>query len=62
MVARLSGAFAARVLSIVAWVGAHLIYGILLALYRVDRRLLVAILGGLAIAAVALALGLVGGE
>ena len=38
------GAVAARILSIVAWIGAHSIYGVLLLLYRVDRRLLI---GGL---------------
>jgi hypothetical protein len=34
------GAVAARLMGMVAWAGAHTIYGILLALYRVDRRVL----------------------
>lgn len=54
--ARVSGAVAARLMSIVAWVGAHAIYGILLLLYRVDRRLLVSILIGLGLGALALTL------
>lgn len=54
--ARVSGAVAARLLSIVAWAGAHTIYGILLLLYRVDRKLLISILVGLGLAALALTL------
>lgn len=52
---RVSGVLAARVMSGIAWVGAHLIYGILLLLYRVDRRLLI---GGIA-ATILLAVALI---
>jgi hypothetical protein len=39
-VTNIMGAVAARLMGMVAWAGAHTIYGILLALYRVDRRVL----------------------
>jgi hypothetical protein len=40
-VGRLTGAIAARILSVISWIVSRGIYGILLLLYRVDRRLLV---------------------